>query len=144
MDFQKCDWSTVMHVLRHEFGPDRAQDAAVIILEAQARGEEIYNPIEYGRKCCLGLISNEKRLKRPVILSLETVMEREDRGLPLDKTMVDTRDPLDAVAAREILESLPDALINKELNGLDLEFNSGSLRQFYRTKHEVLQNARAD
>ena len=110
------EWKTYLGVLTHEYGEDRAQEAILRILEDTAKGIDIYNPIVYGRTYCMWRIRDERRkqqgLKR---VPFEILRRREMEGLSQPDTLRNNRDPFNQVAAREILESLPQILVDQVL-----------------------------
>ena len=112
----ETDWKTVLGVLTHEFGEDRAQAAALRMLEDIEKGVEIYNPIEYGRTYCMWLIMDDRKKHKDVqFVCFEKLRQREADGLSVPRALTTTLDPFNQVAAREILESLPQTLVDQIL-----------------------------
>jgi DNA-directed RNA polymerase specialized sigma24 family protein len=121
MQLTDKDYDLIFKDLRRTYGEDLAQDAIVRILEilANERGSadysEIRSPLALAKLICRRLYIDQK--KRPIVeIPLRPSMFSEPSEGELLDNFIDYRDPANQIEAKQILESLPQILIDQELD----------------------------
>lgn len=113
-----CDLLILRKELVRQFGEDTAQYALLKLCKAWANGVEVIEPLAWCRLVSRRKeIRQSKRGKLAPTVSLEPFMAYESSGVSMAEAFLDTRDPESIYAAKEILDSLPNVLIEDAIAG---------------------------
>lgn len=110
------DLMAIRKVLVRQFGEDMAQHALLNLWEVLSKGVEVNEPMAF---CRMVVKREQQDIARKqdgvALISIDPFLAMESGGGTTPDAFLDTRSPESICAAKEILDSMPDVLIDQLL-----------------------------